>query len=90
MLLEVLEAPLLGLGREGKKYRSMDPEMPEEFVQWEEHQPYSEHVLNIVADTAAEMIVPLQQAQRRHVVDVLWRRIDQVYPVSTALTHISY
>ncbi|VDC01651.1 unnamed protein product [Peniophora sp. CBMAI 1063] len=79
LLLEILEAPLLALGRDGKKYRSMDPEMPEEFAQWEDHQPFSEHVLNIICDTYADnLIVPLEKAQRKHTVDVLWKQIDHI------------
>lgn len=79
LLLEILEAPLLALGRDGRRYRMMDPEMPEEFTQWEDHQPLSEHVLNIISDTAAGgLIVPLDEAKKKNVVDVLWRHIDHV------------
>lgn len=89
MLLEILEAPLLALGRDGKRYRMMDPEMPEEFVQWEEHQPYSEHVLNIICDTYADkLVVPLEEARKKHNIDVLWPKIDEVRCLS-AITRLT-
>lgn len=59
----------------------MDPEMPEEFVQWEEHQPFSEHVLNIICDTASSLFIPLEIVTRKNAPKVLWQRIDNVIQI---------
>ncbi|KAI0051869.1 hypothetical protein FA95DRAFT_1602357 [Auriscalpium vulgare] len=81
-LQEILERPLLV--PEGKAWKAEKREMPDTFNEWVNAQGPSDEASKALGPTL-DIIVPLENAKKKNVVDMMWKRINKAYEASTGM-----
>jgi hypothetical protein len=84
LLLELLDAPLLALGKIGSQFKSESRTLPDYLQVWEASQDFSEEALNLFASNHPNAFFPPQRMNIQKNVDEIWGWIDNVsYRLST-------